>query len=84
MRQLLARAMQWMFTKLGRDRKHDAAPVEHEKDQGYDPLLPLHFGSAKELLALQQLIGNQAVLRMIAPGRSGATSPELNQGTDRS
>ncbi len=29
--------------------------------------MPLQYSTVKEVLALQQLIGNQTVLRMIAP-----------------
>lgn len=75
--------MKWRFWRRERARKGDAGPVAQEKEQDFGTQPPLQFSTVKEVLALQQLIGNQAVLRMIAPSRSGAAKPELNERTGR-
>jgi hypothetical protein len=55
--------MCWKFWKRKEDPKQDATTASVENSVG---LLPL-ARSAKEILGLQQLIGNQAVSRLLAP-----------------
>jgi hypothetical protein len=70
--------MEWRFWKWGKKRKHDSpAAVDVARQQASSPPALLTAGSASELLGLQRLIGNQAVLRMMtrnpqSPGASPA------------
>jgi hypothetical protein len=63
--------MQWRFWKRGSKKGKPVLPaagdptVEHSSSL----LPPLARGSATELLGLQKLIGNQAVLRMCTQSR---------------
>ena len=67
--------MHWKFWQRQskdeiRDREIAAASFPPQKFVGAEPegigWLPL-AGSAREILGLQQLIGNQAVVRLLAP-----------------
>lgn len=63
--------MWWKFWKWGKKKTgNDTAPelVTAEESGGPDPMAPKWPGAAgvREVLALQQLVGNQAVLAMLA------------------
>jgi hypothetical protein len=56
--------MQWRFWRRGKKRDPDDTALERvEANAG--PAWPASAG-AKEILGLQQLVGNQAVLRLLA------------------
>lgn len=59
--------MNWRFWRRRRrkERKPDAGAQASRTDAR--SIVPLQHSTVKEVLALQQLIGNQSVLRMIAP-----------------
>jgi hypothetical protein len=58
--------MWWKFWKRGNKRKPDTPAVAETGPQEQHSRFPLlTASSATELLGLQRLIGNQAVLRMV-------------------
>lgn len=70
--------MQWKFWQRWRkgSRKDDArgpesAALTEEKDSSPVSSL-LSQSSAQEILGLQRLVGNQAVLQMVTPRKDGA------------
>jgi len=66
--------MQWKFWKRKKG-KEDSAAKRDAAPQDANPRFPLlTTSSATELLGLQRLIGNQAVLRMVNPTSPGRTS----------
>lgn len=65
--------MEWRFWRRGngkKSRKADA-PAIAPSPQNSNSLFPLPAPSVKEILGLQQLIGNQAVLQLLAANRTG-------------
>lgn len=63
--------MQWKFWKRWR-QKNGSSEIETEEPAPDTTVFPslLTLGGAKEILALQQTIGNQAVMRIVAPERA--------------
>jgi hypothetical protein len=57
--------MQWKFWKRGSRRKPDLPVAEVEPQEAPSRFPLLTASSATELLGLQRLIGNQAVLQMV-------------------
>jgi hypothetical protein len=71
--------MQWKFWKRGRRKRAEPAPaVATPSDDAQGPLLPV--STVKEVLGLQQVIGNQAVLRILAGGNRSAEDNRLPGG----
>jgi len=66
--------MQWKFWRRGdkENRKADTSSVAQSPEpDSIVPPLPAP-GTVKELLGLQRLIGNQAVLQILAPNQRDA------------
>jgi hypothetical protein len=62
----MERKMQWRFWRRGKKRDVDDAALEQLRaEANAGPAWPASAG-AKEILGLQQLVGNQAVLRLLA------------------
>jgi hypothetical protein len=72
--------MQWRFWRHGGKKKDadDSALDQSRTDANATLGWPASAG-AKEILGLQQLVGNQAVLRMLAKSSNGA--PVKRQGS---
>ena len=66
--------MQWRFWRRGRRDKSEMGDTALPIPQDWRTLPPLPASTVKELLALQQLIGNQAVLRHLAPNTGSANA----------
>jgi len=62
--------MDWRFWKWGKKHTQDWPPIVDAVPQDASSLPPLlTASSATELLALQRVIGNQAVLQMVSQKR---------------
>ena len=59
--------MHWRFWRRKTRNQHEADADAQASQADARPSMPLQYSTVKEVLALQQLIGNQTVLRMIAP-----------------
>jgi hypothetical protein len=60
------RKMQWRFWRRGKKRDVDDAALEHSSAEATVALAWPASAGAKEILGLQQLVGNQAVLRLLS------------------
>ncbi len=59
--------MHWRFWRRRSRNEHEAEAGARASHEDARSIVPLQLGTVKEVLALQQLIGNQGLLRMIAP-----------------
>ena len=57
--------MQWRFWRRGKKKDADDVALERVRADAPASAWPANAG-AKEILGLQQLVGNQAVLRLLA------------------
>jgi hypothetical protein len=59
--------MYWRFWRRRTRNQHEADADAQASRPDARSSVPLQHSTVKEVLALQQLIGNQTVLRMLAP-----------------
>ncbi len=71
--------MQWKFWRRGRSDKSETGSSAQPMPQDWRTLPLLPANTVKEVLGLQQLIGNQAVLRLLAPN-SGSAKASRTEG----
>lgn len=81
--------MSWKFWNRNKKSRNQAevADAQTASPSGAATELPMGLGfpllrSPKEILGLQQLIGNQEVLRMLDPGKVGRVSNTEPSGKD--
>jgi hypothetical protein len=69
------RRMQWRFWRRGgRKKDADESALEQSRAEANAALAWPASAGAKEILGLQQLVGNQAVLRMLARNSNGTNA----------
>jgi hypothetical protein len=74
--------MQWRFWKRGKKKNADESATEPLCADAGAFTWPASAG-AKEILGLQQLVGNQAVLRLLAKDVNGAAESEVSENRKR-
>jgi hypothetical protein len=75
--QIDQKKMQWKFwQRWGKGNHKDEARSQQKDSSALSSLLSQ--SSAQEILGLQRLVGNQAVLRILAPEKVDASASRVN------